>query len=198
MHGTGNESSQSPAEMTHTTKLIIAFVFILSGIGCNRIVVKQLSPSFVSNSDCAVPENKNAVVSFEEDSLLRQNSASTGPLRIISNYGSNNKFVKLFGFQKGEAKHYTLIFHFTDRYDNDFIHGKILFKSDNDSFEEPIHVDPASVINSDVSDQFYFAKMTDSEINALAFSKSVTGRIGPVDFELPYLCRNEWRALLKK
>ena len=188
----------SARKQGNTTKSLITFVFILSGIGCNRVVVKQQSPSFVSNSDCAVPENKNTVVSFEEDSLLRQNSPSTGPLRIISNYGSNNKFVKLFASQKGEAKNYTLIFHFTDRYDNDFIHGRILFKSDNDSFEEPIHVDPASVINSDVSDQFYFTKMTDSEINALAFSKSVTGRIGPIDFELPFLCRDEWRTFLKK
>ncbi|MGB7566454.1 MAG: hypothetical protein WBM07_01225 [Chitinivibrionales bacterium] len=65
--------------MTHTTKSLIAFVFILSGIGRNRIVVKQLSPSFVSNSDCTVLENKNTVVSFEEDGL------PAGSVPLISN-----------------------------------------------------------------------------------------------------------------
>jgi hypothetical protein len=184
--------------MTHTTKFIIAFVFILLEIGCNRFVVKPLSQPFDSVPDCTVPKNKNALVSFEEDSLLRQNSASTGSFRIISNYGSNNKFVKLFGPHGGDAKQYTLIFHFIDRYDNDFIQGKILFKSDGNTFEEPIHVDPASVIISEASDQFYFVHLTDSEINTLAFSKSVFGRIGPIDFELPFLCRDEWRNFLKK
>jgi hypothetical protein len=184
--------------MTNTINLTVAFVLVFLEIGCNRLVVKPLSQSFVSIPDCAVPKDKNALVSFEEDSLLRQNSASTAPLRIISNYGSNNKFVKLFGPHGGDAKQYTLIFHFIDRYDNDFIQGKILFKSDSIAFEEPIHVDPASVIISEASDQFYFVHLTDSEINTLAFSKSVFGRIGPIDFELPFLCRDEWRNFLKK
>lgn len=57
-------------KMTIKIKFIVALFLILSEIGCNRFVVKPLSQSFDSVPDCAVPKDKNALVSFSVPLIL--------------------------------------------------------------------------------------------------------------------------------
>jgi hypothetical protein len=179
--------------------LSITLLFLLSALACNRIAIKPLTSPSLAEYDCSVPESKIGTSSFIEDSLRRHDAKSAKPFRIAADFGSNNKFVKLFKTNDSDTmKQIVVLFHFIDRYDYDQIKGNVVFKLDNDSFEKPVFIDPASVIISEMSDQFYFVYLTNPELCKLAFCNTVTGRIGPVDFALPYLCRKNWRSFCER
>ena len=175
-------------------RMAIICFFVL--ISCNRIEFKPLYAPSATDFDCSVSQGATGLVSFIEDSLRHHHAESAKPFRIAAHYGSNTKYVTLFKIDNVDLrKQCILLFHFIDRFDDDPIKGSAIFKLDSDSIAKPIIIDPASVIISDVSDQFYFIYLSDSEARELAFSNKVSGRMGLVDFELSFECRNGWRIL---
>jgi len=139
--------------MTARLTAIICFFVLVS---CNRIEFKPLYAPSATNFDCSVSQGNSGLVSFIEDSLRHNGAQPAKPFRIKAHYGSNTKYVTLIKIENGDLrKQCILLFHFIDRYDDDPIKGNAVFKSDSDSMAKPIIIDPASVIISDVSDQFY-------------------------------------------
>jgi hypothetical protein len=181
-------------------KPIIPLLIIVLYLHCTHVALRQLSDSSAQEIDCSAPSPTSFSKQrpFIVDSLYRQNAKMSKILRLNANYGTPDKFIQLFKNNNDSALPYLLLFHFRDRYDYDFFIGKMTLKGDMKSIEKIVSVDPASFVIGEAIDHYFFVRLTEPEMRELSFSKSMTGQVGEIGFELPYACREAWRGLLGK
>jgi len=170
---------------------MVTSLFIIS---CGTIFFKPLHFSNATTSPaCGVPETMVGRAKIVDD-LLRNKAGTTEEMRLSADFGSADKFVKVF--KNNDI--YTMVFHFIDHYDYDFIQGNMSLSADSIKIEKGIQLDPASTVISEMSDQYYYIYLSQYEMKTLAFSKSMTGKIGPINIELSYGCRAGWRTLCEE
>jgi hypothetical protein len=174
--------------------VITAAVFIG---GCTGLSVNKLGGTMQSGIHCTVPEDEKNVSAFITDTLLRTGMTAGHTVRLISGYGSSDKYVTLYRTVRGDSLEYTLLFHFRDRYDYDLSDEQVELRCDTSTLRKSVCSDGASVVISQVTDQYSYVHCSRKEARDLAFSETLSGTLGPVSFEIPKACRTVWQQFFE-
>ena len=108
---------------------------------------------------------------------------------LATDWGSPDKTLKIFKYNDSGSVKYVLLFHIKERYGDDYKNNDTLtIVADGNSIKKEL-VNDASVIVADLSDLYFYARITESDYNTMMNAEKVEFLIMKYRFQLGAECK---------
>lgn len=190
-----NSQMKSFFYQSFTSHLFLIFL-LFQNFKCTFIKIRPLLLNDSKRAECQYTDQIDKKRTEIEQRIIKNHGQFTRTLLLNTNIGSPDKFLTVYRMRQMGENEFVLVFHFIDRYDYDIFKNEMAIKLDKGTvLNQKITQDPATVIISEISNQFFYFSLCREDFLMMSNSKRLSCSIELVEFEIPFDCREQWREL---